>query len=111
MILGFFLAYFVGGIFTPVMPFISVAPEKILLKPIVPNFLGTGPLYLTNTLTTLIVTLILIFILVFFTNRSLKKSQGTDLAPRGVGNAMEAILEMIYNLTEGSAGTKWVRAV
>ena len=63
MILGFFLAYFVGGIFTPVMPYISVAPEKILLKPIVPNFLGTGPLYLTNTLTTLIVTLILIFIL------------------------------------------------
>ena len=31
--------------------------------------------------------------------------------PRGVGNAMEAILEMLYNLTEGSAGTKWVRAV
>ena len=88
MILGFFLAYFVGGIFTPVMPFISVAPEKILLEPIVPNFLGTGPLYLTNTLTTLIVTLILIFILAFFTNRSLKNSQGTDLVPRGVGNAM-----------------------
>ena len=111
MILGFFLAYFVGGIFTPVMPFISVAPEKLLLEPIVPNFLGTGPLYLTNTLTTLIVTLILIIVLSYFTNRSLKKSQGTDLVPRGVGNAVEAILELIYNLTEGSAGSKWVRAV
>ena len=50
MILGFFLAYFVGGIFTPVQPFISVAPEKIIYEPIIPNFLGLGPIYLTNTL-------------------------------------------------------------
>jgi F-type H+-transporting ATPase subunit a len=111
MILGPILIFVAGGIFIPVQPFISVAPEKILLEPIVPNFLGTGPLYLTNTLTTLIVTLILMFVLVFFTNRSLRRSQGTDLVPRGVGNAMEAILELIYNLTEGSAGQKWVRAI
>jgi F-type H+-transporting ATPase subunit a len=110
MIIGPLLIYGLGGIFLPVQPFISVAPEKILLEPIVPNFLGTGPLYLTNTLTTLVVTLILIIILAYFTNRSLTRSQATDLVPRGVGNAMEAILEMIYNLTEGSAG-KWVRAI
>jgi F-type H+-transporting ATPase subunit a len=111
MILGPILIYGLGGIFVPVQPFISVAPEKILLEPIVPNFLGTGPLYLTNTLTTLIVTLILIIVLAYFTNRSLKGSQRTDLVPRGVGNGMEAILEMIYNLTESSAGQKWVRAI
>jgi F-type H+-transporting ATPase subunit a len=70
-----------------------------------------GPIYLTNTLTTLVVTLILIIVLAYFTNRSLRHSQRTDLVPRGVGNAMEAILEMIYNLTEGSAGQKWVRAI
>ncbi|HJS18967.1 MAG TPA: F0F1 ATP synthase subunit A [Anaerolineales bacterium] len=111
MILGPILILVVGGIFVPVQPFISVAPEKILLEPIIPNFLGLGPLYLTNTLTTLIATLIMILILAYFTNRSLKKSQQTDLVPSGVGNAMEAILEMIYNLTEGSAGQKWVRSV
>lgn len=111
MILGFFLAYVVGGIFTPVQPFISVAPEKLVYEPLIPNFLGLGPLYLTNTLTTLVVTLILIIVLAYFTNRSLRNSQRTDLVPRGVGNAMEAILEMIYNLTEGSAGQKWVRAI
>ena len=27
--------------------------------------------------------------------------------PRGVGNLMEAFFELIYNLTEGSAGAKW----
>ncbi len=31
--------------------------------------------------------------------------------PRGIGNVMEAILEMLYNLTEGSAGQKWARAI
>jgi len=111
MIIGPILILGVGGIFKPAPIPISVAPEKILEEPIVPNFLGTGPLYLTNTLTTLIVTLILLIILAYSTNRSLKRSQGTDLVPRGVGNAMEAILEMIYNLTEGSAGQKWVRAI
>jgi F-type H+-transporting ATPase subunit a len=111
MLIGPYLILGVGGIFKPAPLAISVAPEKILEEPIVPNFLGTGPLYLTNTLTTLIVTLILLIILAYFTNRSLKRSQGTDLVPRGVGNAMEAILEMIYNLTEGSAGQKWVRAI
>ena len=111
MIIGPLLIFVVGGIFLPVQPLISVAPEKILEKPIIPNFLGTGPLYLTNTLTTLIVTMILIIVLSYFTSRSLKKSQGTDLVPRGVGNAMEAILEMIFNLTESSAGQKWVRSI
>jgi F-type H+-transporting ATPase subunit a len=47
----------------------------------------------------------------FFAYRSLKKSSQTDLVPRGIGNAMEAILEALYNLTEGSAGAKWVRAI
>jgi F-type H+-transporting ATPase subunit a len=30
--------------------------------------------------------------------------------PRGIGNVVEAILEILYNLTEGSAG-KWARAI
>jgi F-type H+-transporting ATPase subunit a len=63
-----------------------------------------GDFYLVNTLPTLAVTLILLIVIAFFANRSLKDSQNTDLVPRGIGNVMEAILEMLYNLTEGSAG-------
>jgi F-type H+-transporting ATPase subunit a len=108
IIAGFIL----GGIFVPVQPEITVAPEKILLEPLTENFLGfAGPLYLVNTLPTLAVTLVLLVIISFSANRSLKKSQNSDLVPRGIGNAMEAILEMLYNLTEGSAGTKWARAI
>jgi F-type H+-transporting ATPase subunit a len=100
MIAGFIL----GGIFVPVQPEITVAAEKLIEKPIAENFLGLGPLYLVNTMPTLAVTLVLLVVLAFFTNRSLKKSQKTDLVPRGIGNVVEAILEMLYNLTEGSAG-------
>jgi F-type H+-transporting ATPase subunit a len=37
----------------------------------------------------------------------MKQSLNTDLVPRGVGGIMEALLEMLYNLTEGSAGAKY----
>jgi F-type H+-transporting ATPase subunit a len=108
IIAGFYL----GSIFVPVMPEISVAPEKIMEEPITENFLGfAGPLYLVNTLPTMVVTLVLLVIISYASLRSLKKSAQTDLVPRGIGNAMEAILEMLYNMTEGSAGAKWVRAI
>src|SRR6266498_5722450 len=107
MIAGFIL----GGIFVPIQPEISVAAEKLIEEPIVGNFLGLGPLYLVNTLPTLVVTIILLVVVAYFTNRSLKQSAETDLVPRGIGNLMEAILEMLYNLTEGSAGVKWAKAI
>jgi F-type H+-transporting ATPase subunit a len=107
LIIGFIL----GGIFAPVQPEILVAPEKLIEEPIVENFLGLGPLYLVNTLPTLVVTIILLVVIAYFTNRSLKQSAQTDLVPRGIGNVVEAILEVLYNLTEGSAGSKWARAI
>jgi len=100
MIAGFIL----GGIFIPVQPEITVAAEKLIEEPIIGNFLGLGPFYLVNTLPTLAVTLVLLIVIAFFTNRSLSQSARTDLVPRGIGNVMEAILEVLYNLTEGSAG-------
>ena len=107
MIVGFV----VGGIIVPVQPEISVAAEKLIEEPISENFLGLGPLYLVNTLPTLAVTIILLVVIAFFTNRSLKQSARTDLVPRGIGNVMEAFFEMLYNLTEGSAGAKWAKAI
>ncbi len=107
MIAGFIL----GGIFVPVQPEITVAAEKLIEEPLVENFLGLGPFYLVNTLPTLAVTIVLLLVIGFAANRSLKKSQQTDLVPSGIGNVMEAILEMLYNMTEGSAGTKWAKAI
>ncbi len=108
MIAGFIL----GGIYVPVQPEITVAAEKLIEEPLTENFLGfAGPFYLVNTLPTLAVTIVLLLVIGFAANRSLKKSQQTDLVPSGIGNVMEAILEMLYNMTEGSAGTKWAKAI
>ena len=107
LIVGFIM----GGMFVPVQPEILVAPEKLIEEPIVENFLGLGPLYLVNTLPTLAVTLVLLGLIAYFTGRSLRQSAQTDLVPRGIGNVVEAILEILYNLTEGSAGTKWAKAI
>ena len=108
MIVGFIL----GGIFVPVQPEIAVAPEKLIEEPIVGNFLGLGPLYFVNTLPTLFVTIFLVILpLAWWIRNSLKKSASSDLIPRGIGNVAEAILEILYNLTEGSAGAKWAKAI
>jgi F-type H+-transporting ATPase subunit a len=103
LIVGFIL----GGIFIPVQPEILVAPEKLFDI----SLPGGGTFAVVNTLPTLFVTIFLIIIpLAWATRNSLLKSAQTDLVPRGIGNAMEAILEMLYNLTEGSAG-KYARMI
>lgn len=102
MILGFILA----GAYVPVRPEITAAPEKLVEAPLF-TIPGIGPFYFFNTIPTLIITILLIVILAYFTHRSLKKSEETDLVPRGIGNIMEAFFELIYNLTEGSAGAKY----
>ncbi len=103
MVIGFLAA----GSFIPVRPEITPAAEKLIEEPLFTLPAPFGPFYLVNTLPTLLVTVLLIGILAFLTNRSLKKSQSTDLVPRGIGNVMEAFFELIYNLTESSAGQKW----
>jgi F-type H+-transporting ATPase subunit a len=102
MIIGFFL----GGIFVPVQPEITVAAEKLIEQPLF-TLPVVGSFYLVNTLPTLLLTILLLLWLAIATGRSLRKSLKTDLVPRGIGNLMEALFEIIYNLTESSAGQKW----
>lgn len=89
-----------------VRPEITVPAERLIETPLF-SLPVIGDFYLVNTLPTLLITLVLLVLLAFFTNRSMKQSLSTDLVPRGVGALMEAALELIYNLTESSAGTKW----
>jgi len=104
MIVGFV----VGGIIIPVQPVISVKAENLLGEGVAWLHLPSlGELPLVNTLPTLLVTVVLIMVVAYATNRSMRLSQRADLVPRGIGNLMEAFFELIYNLTEGSAGARW----
>ena len=100
MIVGFIVG---GYFFAPVQPEISVKAEK-LFDIALP---WGGSFTFVNTLPTLLLTILLLLWLAIATGRSLRKSLNTDLVPRGIGNLMEAFLELLYNLTEGSAGQKW----
>ncbi len=114
MIMGCVLGGGLAGFGIPgipaAQPEITVAPEHLLEEPLF-TLPVIGDFYLVNTLPTLILTAGLLILIAFFTNRSMKQSLKTDLVPRGVGAVMEAILEMIYNLTESSAGVKWAPVI
>lgn len=105
-VLGGGLASFgIAGI-PAVRPEITVPAERLIETPLF-SLPVIGDFYLVNTLPTLLVTVLLLVLLAYFTNRSMKQSLNTDLVPRGIGAVMEAALEMLYNLTESSAGAKW----
>ena len=110
MVVGFVVGGMTG--FIPVQPEITVKAENLLGEGVAWFRLPViGDFYLVNTLPTLFVTIFLVLLpLAWATKNSLKKSAQTDLVPRGIGNAMEAILEVLYNLTEGSAG-KYARMI
>ncbi|HEY9151739.1 MAG TPA: F0F1 ATP synthase subunit A [Anaerolineales bacterium] len=101
MIIGFI----VGGILVPVQPAITFSAEKLIEQPLF-TLPVIGSFYLVNSIPPLVLTILLVIIIAFYTNRSLKKSANTDLVPRGIGNLMEAFFELLYNMTEGSTGSK-----
>jgi F-type H+-transporting ATPase subunit a len=88
-------------------PEVTIAAERLSENPLFVLPAPFGPVYLVNTLPTLLFTVVVLVILAFLTNRSLRRSQKSDLVPRGLGNLMEAFFELLYNLTENAAGAKW----
>lgn len=100
-ILLFFVLGIISAIFFPVVqPHIFVAPERVSEHPLFTTTL-TGPFYLTNTLTTLIVVDVIVILLALAVRNSLRKG---SLVPSGVSGAVEALVEILYNLTESTAG-------
>src|SRR5262245_9659217 len=108
MVIGFFVA----GLLVPVQPEISVKAENLAGEGVVWFKLPwLGNFYLVNTLPTLALTVLLILVIAFLTNRSFRKSESTDLVPRGVGNLMEAFFELLYGMTERATGSQTARIV
>lgn len=102
IILGFIAARF----YPPILPHIQLPPEAY--NPENPLF---GNFYWTNTLTAMVIADVIIFLIAITVRRVVKKVEkdGT-LIPMGITGAIEALLEVIYNLTESTAG-KWAKKI
>lgn len=94
------LAIIASSFFPPVQPHILVATEKLGETPLF-TLPVIGDFYLTNTLTTLLLADALIILLALAVRNSVRKG---GLVPSGIGGAFEAIVEVLYNLAESTAG-------
>lgn len=107
-ILGFTILSIVGVqlIAAPVQPHIQVAPEVIIKEPLF-TLPVIGEFHLVNTLPSMLLTDVIIILIALIVRKALK---GGDLVPKGITSAMEAFIEVLYNLTETSAG-KWAKQI
>jgi F-type H+-transporting ATPase subunit a len=105
VILNIFFVYYV---YYPVLPHIQLPAENVSTAPLftipLPLF---GPFYLTNTLVATILADIILILIAFAVTRAVRSG---ELIPRGIPGAIEAILEVINNLTESTAG-KWAKSI
>ncbi len=106
ILLFIILSIFAVNLFTPVQPHIQVAPERILEEPLF-NLGPLGDFYLINTLPALLIVDLVVILIAWGVRQGLRKG---DLVPRGISGAVEAFIEVLYNLTESAAG-KWTRAI
>jgi len=106
VILGLFLFtdFFGFGLgIKVVMPAVVLPPEPLTA----PIQTPLGPFFISGTLVALLFADILIFALAYAINSAIKKG---DLVLTGIVGAVEALLEMLHGMTEGTAG-KWTKAI
>lgn len=100
-LLGAFFAYY----YPPVRLNILVAAEpvtpKLFTLPLIGDF------YLTNTTIAIFVVYVILIVIAYSVNRAVKSG---ELVPKGIAGALEAMIEMGYNMTESNAG-KWAKEI
>jgi F-type H+-transporting ATPase subunit a len=112
ILLGAFLLtgfFGIGMGISPIRPVVQLPAEHLTEKPLFStSFLGIGDFYLTNTQVALALVIIIVvfFLALPFRNAVRKALETGDLTLKGIPGALEALLEALYNMTEGTAG-KW----
>lgn len=106
-ILGFTVLTAVAvNIAAPVQPVIQVAPEVLSKKPLF-TLPVIGPFYLTNTFIAMLMMDLVIILIALIVRNNVKP--GTLIA-KGFSGAMEMLIEVLYNLTQSTAG-KWAKKI
>jgi F-type H+-transporting ATPase subunit a len=88
-------------VYFPVLPHIQLPAENVSATPLFGNF------YLTNTMVATLIADVILILIAFGVSRAVRSG---ELIPRGIPGAIEAILEVINNLTESTAG-KWTKRI
>jgi F-type H+-transporting ATPase subunit a len=99
--LGIWVSFFV---IPPIQPHIQLPAENVTGELF--NFAGQ-PFHLTNTLIATILADIIVLALGFSVWMS---TRGGNLVPKGISGAVDGLLEVLYGLTEGTAG-KWTKVI
>ena len=97
---------YAAGLYPPIQPHVQLPAEVISHGPLF-TIPGIGEIFMTNTLLAVLIADVVLLLIGFGVYRAVKSG---DLVPKGMSGAVEALLEALYNLTEGTAG-KWTRAI
>lgn len=97
---------YAASLYPPIQPHVQLPAEVLSHGPLF-TIPGIGEIYLTNTLLATLIADVILLLIGFGVYRAV--SSGT-LVPKGLAGAVEALLEALYNLTEGTAG-KWARTI
>lgn len=94
------------NIYAPIQPHIQAAAENLSSEPLF-TLPGIGDFYLTNTLVATILMDVVIIVIALIVRHAAKKD---ELAPKGLAGVFEMLVEMLYNMTESTAG-KWAKKI
>jgi F-type H+-transporting ATPase subunit a len=108
---GLAIVPLIAGIFILILTLLNRAWEGLLVCGWM-GVLAALPTFLdgftwTNTLTALVISMTILTLIGLSVRRATRSG---DMVPRGFSGAVEALLEVIYNLTESTAG-KWAKNI
>ncbi|OGO27720.1 MAG: ATP synthase F0 subunit A [Chloroflexi bacterium RBG_16_52_11] len=92
------LGFFAAQAYPPVLPHIQLPAE------VTAHF---GNFAWTNTMTAMVIGDVILLLIALLVSRAAKSGQ---LVPSGFSGAVEALMEVIYNLTESTAG-RWAKSI
>jgi F-type H+-transporting ATPase subunit a len=98
VLLFIILGFIAARAYPPVLPHIQLPPEVIF---------HIGNFGWTNTMTAMVIADVILLIIALVVRRSVKSGH---LVPTGFSGAIEALIEVLYNLTETTAG-KWTKRI
>ncbi len=101
------LAFLGARAFAPVLPHIQLPAEAYTPDHPLFTLPVIGDFYWTNTLTAMVLADLILIAMALTVRRAVRSGK---LVPTGIAGVIEALLEVIYNLTESTAG-RWAKKI